>query len=204
MKQLIQKRSVKFIIAVGVLLFTGIVFALHVTNVPLRKVGLGALFTSTQLWANFVTLIIFVFCGAVISMLLFRKTSAAFRFITSSAFILVSLIAAILQIISIPNLENYYLFFVIYKVFGGIGIGMSYGTVFSTTSSWFPGKIGFSILLIFSAIALGVLIVGSLGGIIYFILNAATIDWLVVYIIFSIIISVLMIMLSSFIRLSHR
>ncbi|MCL2425256.1 MAG: hypothetical protein FWD05_02850 [Oscillospiraceae bacterium] len=201
MEQSVQKSNGKLSIAILIMLLAGVVLAMHITNMPLVKVNFGTLTTAGQLWTNIAILFMFLFCGVFISLLLSKKTSPTFRFILSTILLLISLLAAILQMESLPYVDNYYLFWRVYNVSGGIGVGIAYSTLFSTTNLWFPKNIGFFLLMLLTGFVIGVLVIGS---IIYVLINVANIDWLRVYSIFSIILGICVIIAAAVFRFPFR
>jgi len=200
MEQSVKKSSGKLIFAIIIMLMTGVILALHVTNVPLTKVNYSALTTAGQLWRNLAILFMFLFCGVFVSVLLSKIASPTFRFILSAILLLTSLLAAILQLASLPYIDNYYLFWYIYSIAGGLGVGMAYSTLFSTTNVWFPDNI-FLILMSLAGVIIGVLVIGS---IIYVIINMTSIDWLSVYTVFSIILSICVIIAAAIFRFPRK
>jgi len=204
MEQSARTRNANLIFAVAVMLFTGIIFAMHVTNVPLRKVSFVYLVDEAQLWTNFATLIVYIFCGATASKLISRITTPTFRFVLSAVMLLISFAAVLFQIAALPFSPNYFLLYTIYTVFGGLGIGVAYCTVFTTTKTWFPRKIGFFVIIVLVAVVLGLLIVGGLGSLIYLLVNISSIGWVTFYLIFSVIASVFMIIAAAIIGTPGR
>jgi len=192
-----KKGKSKIVLVLLMLAFIGTVFAMHITNVPLIKVDYGTLTNSQQLWTNALTLVVFIFCGAYITRLLTKLLTSGFCFVVSILFMAISLVTAILQVNALPFVPNYYTFLVMYNVFGGLGIGIGYNTMFAEAKVWFPKHIGFYLVMLLTGFLLGVLVVISA---VYVLINQATLDWTVFYAVFSAILAIAMIIVSGMLR----
>jgi OFA family oxalate/formate antiporter-like MFS transporter len=118
------------------LLFVGIIYAWSILNVPLaEQYGLEP--SDTKMAWNF-TILISAFClGGILSGLIIRKVGA--KPILLAAAVSTCLSFVLSSRISGSSILHLYLS---YGVLGGIGIGLAYNALISTTNAWFPDRKG--------------------------------------------------------------
>lgn len=154
-EQIRRTRALYLAIATFALLFLGLIYAFSMFAAPisltfgLEKAAVGLTFN--------IMMIMFCF-GALLG-------SQAERLIgTRGAIILAALLFfcgfAGTGLFGNGNITIVYL---CYGVLGGLGVGMGYNCVVSTTNLWFPDKVGFSSGILMMGFGLGSLILGTLS-----------------------------------------
>ena len=169
MKKKGKKRLVRLpILAVGtaVMLFSGIIYAWSILNVPFRIIELAdgseVIMNSAQLGINYSLLLVFFCLGNFSSGLMSKQTSVRLRFILSGMLLIASFYLSSLHVVTLQYTQNYFMLVMAYAMLGGLGIGMTYNTVVSTVTMWYPEKRGFSSGILLMSFGLSALIVGSL------------------------------------------
>jgi OFA family oxalate/formate antiporter-like MFS transporter len=145
-------------LAVGTagMLFAGIIYAWSILKAPLT-VSFG--WTPSELGFNFTLTMCFFCIGGVASGFLTKRTSPKVpamvgAFLVFGGFVFVSRISG----------DSIVTLYFAYGGMGGLGIGMAYNAVISTTNAWFPDKRGICSGSLMMGFGLSTLLLGNLAG----------------------------------------
>lgn len=116
------------------MLFAGIIYAWSILKAPLAQT-FG--WTASGLALNFTLTMCFFCVGGVLSGILTRKTSPRVSVIISAFLVAFGFI-----IVSRMSGESIGVLYFAYGGMGGLGIGMAYNAIISSTNMWFPDKKG--------------------------------------------------------------
>lgn len=138
------------------LLFAGIIYAWSILKAPMAK-EFG--WTAAQLAVNYTITICFFCLGGLVSGLTSKKLSPSVRLfvgavLVCSGFVLVSHLDG-------SSMARLYL---AYGVMAGAGIGITYNTVISCTTAWFPDRKGISSASLMLGFGFSSLILGNIAG----------------------------------------
>jgi len=196
-EQTINRRRVKLIVAVIVMLFAGIIYAWSITNTPFTQVSNGYVVNATQLGLNYTLTIVFFCIGGFTAGLISKYTTSSLRLILSSAMLFTSFMASSLQIVTLHYSGNYFMLYMAYGVLGGLGIGMAYVTVISTINMWYPDKKGFASGVVLMGFGLSLMIIGRVVDLLG---NSENIGWRTTYVIIAIVLGVVFLAAAFIIR----
>ena len=197
MEQTINKRRVKLIIAVIVMLFAGVIYAWSVIKTPFEMFDDGVISNAAQLGINYTLTVIFFCLGGFAAGLISKHTTTTLRFIMSAVMLFTSFISSSLQIVTLPYSGNYFLLYMSYGVLGGLGIGIAFNTVISTVSAWYPDKKGLASGVMLMGFGLSMLIIGTVADMMG---RAESIGWRSTYVIFAILIGIIFLAAAVFIK----
>lgn len=171
------------------MLFAGIIYAWSILKAPLAE-SFG--WTPSNLGFNF-TLIMCFFCiGGVVAGFLTKKTSPKTSTIIGA--VLVSTGFIITSRMSGDNIATLYF---AYGGMGGLGIGMAYNAVISTTNAWFPDKRGICSGSLMMGFGLSTLLLGNLSS---KMISADSVGWRSTYLILGVVIGVVLLLVGLIIR----
>ena len=123
----------RLLIGACVMLFAGVIYAWSVLKAPLAaEFGWSA----SALALNFTLTLCFFCIGGVLASLLTKRTSVRVTMLVSAVLVLLGFFLTSRLSGSVMML------YVSYGCLAGLGIGMVYNAVVSTTSAWFPDKKG--------------------------------------------------------------
>jgi OFA family oxalate/formate antiporter-like MFS transporter len=149
------KRGQYLLISALSLLFVGIIYAWPLFRDPLVN---DFAWSTSQMALNF-TITICAFCiGGILSGLVIRKIGPRPVLLTAAAATCLSFIASSLINGSLLHL------YLSYGVLGGIGIGLAYNALISTTNAWFPDRKGLSSGIQMMAFGGSTLILGNIAN----------------------------------------
>ena len=197
MEQIIQKRRIKLIIAVVVMLFAGVIYAWSITKTPFMKISDDIVINATQLGLNYTITIIFFCLGGFAAGLISKQTTTTFRFGISAVMLFTSFSTTSLQTVMVSGTENYFMLYMAYGVLGGLGIGVAYVTVISTINMWYPDKRGLVSGIMLMSFGLSLLIIGNIIDIMG---KSEAIGWQSAYLYMAIALGVIFIVAAIFIK----
>lgn len=179
-----------FYLAVGSasMFFAGIIYAWSILNVPLAsEFGWDA----SELALNFTFTLCFFCIGGVISSQLARRTSPKIVLCISAA--------ATLTGFSLCSFMegNILVLYLAYGLLTGTGIGMSYNSVISSVSMWFPDKKGLCAGILMMSFGVSSLVLGKGAE---FLFAQHTFGWRKTYLLMGISLAVVLIAAAAFIR----
>ncbi len=179
-------------LAIGIIsmLFAGIIYAWSILKAPLAQ---SFEWTPSDLGLNFTLTMCFFCIGGVVSGFLTKKTSPKIPAIlgaalTSAGFIIASRMSG-------TNILTLYLS---YGCMCGLGIGMAYNAVISTTNAWFPEKRGLSSGSLMMGFGLSTLVLGNIAGAM---INTELFGWRKTYFLLGAAIGVILLLTGLVIRL---
>ena len=177
----------RLVVGVITLLFAGVIYAWSILNAHFEGV-----WDATQLGLNYTLTVIFFCLGGFSSGLLSKKISSNIRIIISGALLFTGFfITANLSGGSVIPL------YLAYGVLAGTGIGISYNTVISTISAWFPDKQGLSSGILLMGFGISPLIIGQIADTMG---RSDLIGWRLTYIIFAVSTGVVLFAASFYIK----
>jgi OFA family oxalate/formate antiporter-like MFS transporter len=180
------KRWPYLLVSAFSLLFVGIIYAWSILKNPLAE-AFG--WSAAQMALNF-TITMCSFClGGIFSGLIIRKIGPRPVLLTAAAATCLSFIASSLIDGSILHL------YLSYGVLGGIGIGLAYNALISTTNAWFPDRKGLSSGIQMMAFGGSTLILGNIAG--FFVIP--NFGWQTTYIMIGIMLGIVL-LLASFLQ----
>jgi len=197
MELTIEKRRVKLIIAVFVMLFAGIIYAWSITNAPFRQTTDGVITNAPQLGLNYTLTIIFFCLGGFGAGAVAKHTSPTLRLVLSAMLLFSSFLITSLQIVTFTYTQSYMMLYAAYGLLGGLGIGMAYVTVISTVNMWYPDKRGFASGMMLMGFGLSLLVVGWLVELLG---NSEAVGWRSTYVYIAIALGTVFLIAALFIR----
>jgi OFA family oxalate/formate antiporter-like MFS transporter len=160
-------------------MLVGIVYAWSIIKVPFE-----AHWDAAQLGLNYTLTIIFFCIGGFLSGLFSKKVSSSVRIMISGIFIFIGFfITSRLDGGSIIPL------YLAYGVLTGLGIGITYITIISTTNAWFPDRQGLCSGILLTGFGSSSLIIGRIADTMG---RSEQIGWSNTYIFFAILIGVVL------------
>lgn len=181
MEERLKGRSLRLVSGVVALLFAGIIYAWSILKVPLAdEFGWNA----SQLALNFTLTMCFFAIGGMVSGILVKKTGP------KAVIIAGGILAASGFFISSRNSGSISMLYLSYGVISGLGIGLAYNAVVSSTNSWFPDKRGLSSGILMIGFGMSSLIIGNIANAM---INAPSTGWRKTYVILAVCIGIVLI-----------
>lgn len=172
------------------MLFAGIIYAWSILKAPLAE-NFG--WTPSDLGLNF-TLIMCFFCiGGVVSGFLTKKTSPKISTIVGAV-----LVCTGFMITSRMSGDSIVTLYFAYGGMGGLGIGMAYNAIISTTNAWFPDKRGMCSGSLMMGFGLSTLLLGNIAS---KMISAESVGWRSTYLILGAIIGGVLLLAGLIVRL---
>jgi OFA family oxalate/formate antiporter-like MFS transporter len=170
------------------MLFTGIIYAWSILKAPLAE-AFG--WTSTQLAFNFTLTMCFFCFGGMIAGVLTKLSSPK----------IVLIIAAILScagfVITSRLTGQIVLLYLSYGTLSGLGIGMAYNVLISSTSAWFPDKTGLCSGALMMGFGSSALVLGNVAGAM---MSIPSIGWRSTYLVFGILMGAVLLVAAFIMR----
>jgi MFS transporter, OFA family, oxalate/formate antiporter len=146
-----NNRWLYVIIGIVLFLFLGLLYAWSLFIAPLEK-DFG--WTRTQTSLIFTISIIFFCLGGIAGGFITGRKSPGFTILISAVLLLFGFAAS-------SKIQSLTAIFITYGVISGFGIGLSYNTVISTVTRWFPEKPGVISGFLLMGFGLGGMLLGS-------------------------------------------
>lgn len=155
--------------------FVGILFSWSIIKVPLRE-AIGA---GTQMLASVYTLSVCFFCiGNLLTGVFLKKLGVKRMLFIASALIMAGLVCC-----SFLKSESSWLLYPFYGVMTGCGIGLSYNSILSTVSAWFPDKKGTCSGVLMMCFGLSSIMWGKLASLLF---DMEGVGWRAAYVFFGV------------------
>ncbi|HBR03310.1 MAG TPA: MFS transporter [Ruminiclostridium sp.] len=171
------------------MLFAGIIYAWSILKAPLAS-EFG--WSPSQLALNFTLTMCFFCIGGIVSGILTKKTSPRITVTISTVLVCVGFtIASQMSGNSILTL------YISYGIMCGLGIGMAYNAIISSTNAWFPDKKGTCSGAMMMGFGASTLVLGNFAGAL---IRAESIGWRTTYLILGIAIGIVLLMASFIVK----
>lgn len=182
-------RYVRLAIAFVTMLFAGIIYSWSILKSPFAS-EFG--WTPSQLALNFTLTMCFFAVGGLISGFFSKRTGPKiFIFIGA-------VIAAVGFVLTSGNTGSIALLYLTYGVMGGLGIGLAYNPLVSSTNAWFQDRKGFSSGIMMMGFGASSLVIGNIAA---SFIEIPEIGWRKTYIILGIAIGVVLVAAGIFAKL---
>ena len=182
-------RYVRLAIAFVTMLFAGIIYSWSILKSPFAS-EFG--WTPSQLALNFTLTMCFFAVGGLISGFFSKRTGPKiFIFIGA-------VIAAVGFVLTSGNTGSIALLYLTYGVMGGLGIGLAYNPLVSSTNAWFQDRKGFSSGIMMMGFGASSLVIGNIAA---SFIEIPEIGWRKTYIILGVAIGVVLIAAGIFAKL---
>jgi OFA family oxalate/formate antiporter-like MFS transporter len=170
------------------MLFTGIIYAWSILKAPLGE-AFG--WTPAQLALNFTLTMCFFCFGGVAAGILTKSSSP------KAVLIIAAIFSCAGFVITSRLSGQLVLLYLSYGVSSGLGIGMAYNVLISSTGAWFPDKKGFCSGALMMGFGSSALVLGNVAGAM---IGAPSIGWRSTYLIFGILMGVVLLIAAFIMR----
>lgn len=174
----LKKRTLYLITGVFTMLFSGVLYAWSILNVPF---GTQFKWTSSSLSVNFTITMCFFCLGAFFGSIICKKIGVKFTLIIASLLVGAGFIST-----GFLNADLLFMLYISYGTLAATGIGISYNVVVSTVCAWFPDKKGFCSGCLMMGFGISTLMLGNL---IEKLFNTSSFGWSKTYILLGIVIA---------------
>lgn len=182
-------RYVRLIIAFIAMLFAGIIYSWSILKSPFTA-EFG--WTPSQLAMNFTLTMCFFAVGGLISGFISKRTGPKILIIAGA------ILAALGFVLTSGNTGSTALLYLTYGVMAGLGIGLAYNPLVSSTNAWFQDRKGFSSGLMMMGFGASSLVIGNIAA---SFIEIPEIGWRNTYIILGIAIGLVLIVAGVFAKL---